>query len=389
MRLRRPTRRLGERLREDGTLAAVAVLAGLVEVAVNGWWHVGNLVLLAVPAAFAMWHRAPAAAATLVAAGLCLARLSDAPAYTQYVPFAGTLLIAYACGSRTADRRRSYAAAVALTIAPFVNLIGTKSTGWEDAPFWLLLGFAPWLAGRTVRRRRLVRNQLELRAIELEWEREELARLAVAEERSRIARDLHDVVAHSLTAMVVQAGAARRIVEREGGREQSQVAQALRAVADTGSASLDELDRLLGVIDGAAGPAPGLGAVERLVQDARRAGLDARLTVTGRPTELDPDVDLSAYRIVQEALTNVVKHAASARTDVHIDRRGTFVDIVIEDDGGQGASDPTSGDGSGHGLRGIRERAELYGGSAQAGPLRRGWRVEARLPARVAEPAGA
>ena len=112
-----------------------------------------------------------------------------------------------------------------------------------------------------------------------------------------------------------------------------------------------------------------------------------RLTVTGRPVELDPDVDLSAYRIVQEALTNVAKHAAGAFTDVHVDRRGTWIDLTIADDGGHGASDPTSGDGAGHGLRGIRERAELYGGTAEAGPQRRGWRVHARLPARALEPA--
>ena len=185
--------------------------------------------------------------------------------------------------------------------------------------------------------------------------------------------------------MVVQAGAARRVVERDA----EPAAAALRAVSETGRASLDELDRLLGVIDGSAAAAPGLAAVERLVEDALRAGLDVRLTVTGRPVELDPDVDLTGYRIVQEALTNVVKHAAGAFTNVHVDRRRTFVDLVVENEGGRGPSDPTSGDGDGHGLRGMRERAELYGGTAQAGPTRRGWLVEARLPARALEPAGA
>ena len=383
MRLRPPTRRLQARLQQDGVLAAVAVLAGLIEVAVNGWWEFGSLALLGVPASLALAHRAPAAAGTIAAVSLIAARLDESQAFNQYVAFAGILLVAYACGSRIADRTRAWAVGALLTVAPFVNLLGTEGTGAGDIPFGFLLGLAPFLAGRAVRRRRLLRNQLELRAIELEWEREELASLAVAEERARIARDLHDVIAHSLTAMVVQAGAARRVVERDPAPAE----QALRAVADTGRASLDELDRLLGVIDGSAGRAPGLDGVERLVEDARRAGLDVRLTVTGRPVELDPDVDLSGYRIVQEALTNVVKHATGAYADVHIDRRGTFVDILVADNGGQGASDPTSGDGSGHGLRGIRERAELYGGTAKAGPQRRGWRVEARLPARALEPA--
>jgi signal transduction histidine kinase len=383
MRLRPRTRRLTTRLQEDAALAVLAVAGGLFEIAVNDWWSAGTLALLLVPAALSLSHRAPAGAAALAATGFVAARFGDAPAWQQFVPFAGFILVAFTSGSRITDDRRAWIAGALVTLAPFVNLIGIDGSNFEDGPFGLLLGFAPFMAGRTLRRRRLVRSRLELRALELEWEREELARLAVAEERARIARDLHDVVAHSLTAMVVQAGAARRVVERDP----EPAAEALRAVAETGRASLDELDRLLGVIDGTTATAPGLAGVDRLVEDARRAGLDVRLTVTGRPVELDPDVDLSAYRILQEALTNVAKHASGAFADVHVDRRGTWIDLTIADDGGDGASDPTSGDGAGHGLRGIRERAELYGGTAEAGPQRRGWRVHARLPAREPEPA--
>jgi signal transduction histidine kinase len=368
-------RRLRDRRRSDATLAAVAVAAAVFEVLVDGdagrW---GCWLLALTPVAVAGWHRAPAASALWLFGLLSVARAGDAPVMEQYVPFAVTILTAFMAGSWV--RRNAWWVFAAVAAGPFVNGAGLDHGGIQDAPFLLLMAAVPFFAGRAVRRRRMVRAQLELRALELEHQREENARLAVAQERARIARDLHDVVAASLSVMTVQAGGARRVVDRnpEAARE------ALQAIADSGRTSLAELDRLLGVIEDR--PAElGLTAVGRLVEDARQGGVDAALVMSGDPRRLPPEVDLSAYRIVQEALTNVVKHAAGATAQVIVAGGPTGVVVEIADDGGTGAQDRHSGDGGGHGLRGMRERAELFGGTVEAGPYGSGWRVRAQLPA--------
>ena len=216
-------------------------------------------------------------------------------------------------------------------------------------------------------------------AAQLERERASDADRAVAEERTRIARELHDVVAHRVSLMTVQAGAARTIV----GDDPQAALQAMEAVEHAGREALDELRHLLGVLrpkaeGGSLGPQPGLADVGRLVDQFREAGLDVSFTTTGMPTGLPARVDLSAYRIVQEALTNVLKHAGpGAQSEVRLSLDDDAISIEVTDDGHAVTTLP----GSGHGIMGMRERALLLGGSLTAGPRADGgFGVVARLP---------
>jgi signal transduction histidine kinase len=228
-----------------------------------------------------------------------------------------------------------------------------------------------WYIGKRVRMR-------AERAAQLERERAADADRAVAEERTRIARELHDVVAHRVSLMTVQAGAAKTIV----GDDPQAALQAMEAVEHAGREALDELRHLLGVLrpkaeGGSLGPQPGLADVGRLVDQFREAGLDVSFTISHVPTGLPARVDLSAYRIVQEALTNVLKHAGpGAWSEVRVNLDNEVVSIEVTDDG-HAVTTP----GSGHGIMGMRERALLLGGSLTAGPrVDGGFRVMARLP---------
>jgi signal transduction histidine kinase len=216
------------------------------------------------------------------------------------------------------------------------------------------------------------------RAALLEREREERARAAVAEERARIARELHDVVAHSVSVMVVQAGAERLAL----GDERDDTREVLSTIEQTGRQTLAEMRRLLGMLRRSddeieLAPQPSMEHVAKLVDQVREAGLPVTLAVEGEPVGLPPGIDLSAYRIVQEALTNALKHAgpASARVTVRYGRDD--LDLEIVDDGAGVAN----GDGGGHGLIGMRERVTLFGGNLAAGGRSGGgYAVRARLP---------
>jgi signal transduction histidine kinase len=289
---------------------------------------------------------------------------------------AGTVGIAmlvalYSVGRYVTDDRWSYAALagalVVVTISSFNDAVTVAQLG-----FGLVLTWFVWYVGRRLR----IRGE---RAALLEREQAAEARRAVVEERTRIARELHDVVAHRVSLMTVQAGAAKTIAadDPEG------ASRAMHAVETAGRQALDELRHLLGVLrpeaDGEAlGPQPGLAAVPRLVDQFRAAGLEVSLTMDPPRPDLPARVDLSAYRIVQEALTNSLKHAGpGARTEVrlHTDSRG--VDIEVLDDG-RGGSILT---GSGHGIVGMRERALRLGGRLDASPRAGGgFQVIARLP---------
>lgn len=202
--------------------------------------------------------------------------------------------------------------------------------------------------------------------------------MAVAEERSRIARELHDVIAHSVSVMVVQAQASQRLLDGE----QGEARQALGSIETTGRQALTEMRRLLGILrrtdaELALAPQPGLGSLDALIGQFRESGLPVDLRVEGEPRSLPPGVDLSAYRIVQEALTNALKHAGPARADVVVRYSDDGVELEIADDGpGTG-----KGGGSGHGLVGMRERVALYGGTLESGKQDGGgYFVRARLP---------
>ena len=246
----------------------------------------------------------------------------------------------------------------------------------------LVIG-AAWLLGHFVGVRRAYTARLE-RTAELERTRAEQARRAVAEERLRLARELHDVVAHSISVIAVQSGVGAHVAQTQP----EEAAKALAAIEATSRAALIELRRLLGVLrqegepQGDLAPAPGLADLDGLLAEMAKAGLGVRLRVEGTPSPLPAGVDLSAYRIVQEALTNVVKHAGPARAQVTIGYRHQEVRVEVSDDG-RGVTAPT-GDGRarvGHGLIGMRERVQVFGGDLEVGPGPvGGFRVAARLP---------
>jgi signal transduction histidine kinase len=216
------------------------------------------------------------------------------------------------------------------------------------------------------------------RAARAEREREARARTAVTEERARIARELHDVVGHSVSVMTVQASAVRRLLRPEQQRER----EALLIVEQTGREALAEMRRMVGVLRRpeeapALAPQPSLEHLNKLVEQAREAGLGVELRIEGDPLPLPAGVDLTAYRLVQEGLTNALKHARAQRAQVLVRYGEEAIEVAVSDDG-RGAG---SGDGGGHGLVGMRERVAVYGGELEAGPRPEGgYRLRARLP---------
>jgi signal transduction histidine kinase len=235
-----------------------------------------------------------------------------------------------------------------------------------------------WLAGRLWRgRERDARRMTELAAA-LERERVEERRLAIAEERARIARELHDVVAHAMTTIVIEAGAERVHL----GPGQERTGETLRGIERTGRQALDEMRRLLGVLrdddEPALAPQPSLARLEELVEHLRRTGLTVDLRIAGEPAVLPPGLDVNAYRIVQEALTNVLKHAHAGTATVVVSFGEGELTLDVTDDG---RGDSRNGAG-GHGLTGLRERVALFGGQLEAGerPGGEGFAVRARLP---------
>jgi len=243
---------------------------------------------------------------------------------------------------------------------------------------------AAWLLGDNLRTRRAYLRELEERATRLEREREANARRAAAEEQARIARELHDIIAHNVSVMTVQAAAAGDAFETQPGR----VREALGSIESTGREALTELRRLLGGVrpdDGldAFAPQPGLDRLDALVAQVRSAGLAVELTVKGNPYELPPSVDLSAYRIVQEALTNTLKHADALHASVLVRYGPGTLDVEVVDDG-RGAT--VEGAERGHGIIGMRERVALFGGDLRVGPAANGgFGIHARIPLEESE----
>lgn len=236
-----------------------------------------------------------------------------------------------------------------------------------------------WLGGYALRERAERAEAAEVRAAQAERERESAARLAVAEERARIARELHDVVAHSVSVMVLQIGAIRHKLSAETLDEDK---DALTHVEQAGRTALAEMRRLLGAMrrDGDSlelGPQPGLDRLESLLEDVRRTGLLVELHVEGKPFPLPRAIDLSAYRIVQEGLTNTLKHAAASHAEVTVTYHTDEVELKVLDDGGGAATT----NGRGHGLVGIRERVKIFGGEMSTGAAPAGgFMLKARLP---------
>jgi signal transduction histidine kinase len=333
---------------------------------------IAALIFLAVASGVLYWRRSQplvvfgvivtlALAATVPSAGL-----GDAETVGIAMMFA-----LYSVGRRASNDRWGY-----IALGGALAFVTISSLGHEEMPaalgFGLCFTFVVWYTGRRLR----IRGE---RAAQLEREQAAEARRAVAEERTRIARELHDVVAHRVSLMTVQAGAAKTVAADDP----EAASQAMHAVENAGRQALDELRHLLGVLRPETdvedlGPQPGLADVPRLVDQSRAAGLDVSLTMDGAQIDLPARVDLSAYRIVQEALTNALKHAGpGARAEVRLqtDNRGVDIEVL---DNGRGVTILT---GSGHGIVGMRERALLLGGRLDAGPRPGGgFHVVAHLP---------
>jgi signal transduction histidine kinase len=270
-------------------------------------------------------------------------------------------------------------------------LVGSLVVGWIGAtlspgatdPGVLALIAAAWLLGNFVGSRRAYTAELERKNKELEQARHELADRAVAEERLRIARELHDVVAHSMSVVALHAGTGRMVAEADPAAAR----QALATIETTARSAMLDMRRLTGVLRDSAvepqviePPAPGLRDVGELVAEMADSGVPVELMVEGKRPDVPVGVDLSAYRIVQEALTNVIRHAAGARTVVKIRYGADAVTVEIDDDG-PGATAPVGVAGGGHGLVGMRERVALYDGQFAAGDRPEGgFHVSARIP---------
>jgi signal transduction histidine kinase len=297
-----------------------------------------------------------------------------------YADLGGIAIIALYSAGRYATNDRLAHVGVAAAIV-VINVDGlTDPAPWGEAAFGGVVLFVAWYFGRRLRLRK------ERSAQQLREQAAEASRI-VTEERARIARELHDVVAHRVSLMTVQAGAAKAVAAQDP----EGALKAMGAVEEAGRQALDELRHLLGVLrpetelDGL-GPQPGLADLPRLVEQIRGAGVEVSLATDGVSAELPARVDLFAYRIVQEALTNVLKHAGpGAHTQVRLASSRNRIVIEVLDDG-QGitvmpGSVPAQGGARGHGIVGMRERALLLGGTLDAGPRPGGgFQVVARLP---------
>jgi signal transduction histidine kinase len=355
-------------------VAAAAELAGSSANSPLGWAVVvGGLAT--VPLA---WRRhAPLAVSLLVSGSLALSPLVGLHWTKGLVAMLCWLVALYSLGNGAPPRRMALGGALALSAA--ISLLITQpGVVASDVATVVVFGIGAALAGRAVRVLDFETDVLQARAGQLERERDDRAREAVAEERARMARELHDVIGHSISVMGVQAGAVRRVLHPDQQAER----EALLAVERVGRQAIAEMRRLIGLLRE---PDPGFGATPQpslrqatdLIDEMRRAGLDVELEVEGSLSDLPAGPDLAAFRLLQEGLTNAMKHAPASHVRARVTRLTAGVSIEVEDDGPGATSNGTGG----HGLVGMRERVSLYGGSLDAGVAADGgWVVKAWLP---------
>jgi signal transduction histidine kinase len=366
----------GHPLASDALLASVLAAFVLSEVFTSGgyltgsnWVYVPVAVLMTVPLAWR--RRAPLVVVVLVMGAFAAQSLILDPTPTPDVELIPALIAVYSVAAH-GERWVSFVGGGLSMAAGLIWL------GVDDFLLPIVMFGGAWFAGRLVQKRQLYAQVFAERARVLERERDANARVAAAEERVRIAREMHDVVGHSVSVMVVQAGAERLAL----GEERPATREALLAIERTGREALAEMSRLLGILrtegEGLSlAPRPSLAQVDLLVQTVRDAGLPVELRVEGERKNLPPGVDVSAYRIVQEALTNVVKHAGPARASVVVRYGRRTIEVEVTDDGRRSVN----GNAAGYGLAGMRERVELHGGTLEAGSRSEGgFSVKARLP---------
>ena len=382
-------------LRRHGDVLVAAVLAVTMTLELVAWAEddvaqsVGIGLLATLP--LAVRRRTPLVSFVLVMTGLHLLTAVqpgfDNDSMTFVVAFFWSL---YSLGrhARGLDRWIGAVGLVTVMLLFAHSEGGLGQVDLGDVAYLVGVVGAPWAAGLTIQLRREREAVLSAENRRLEAEQEERARRAVAEERARIARELHDVVSHAISVTVLQARGARRTL----GVDEDQVRGALDAIERTNTAALSDMRRLLAVLrdteqePGAVAiaaedhaPQPSLAHIDGLVADVRASGLRVELVSEGS-REVPPGVDLSAYRIIQEALTNVIKHAGAARATVRLEYAADELRISIRDDG-SGRATSSDYSGSGHGLIGIRERVAVVGGEVQSGPrLDGGYEVWVRLP---------
>ena len=366
----------------DAALALLFATAALLEVWVGDVHGPAGAkltlaLLTTVPLA---WRTvAPVAAVVLTTGGYALAVLLGVPADEPLVPLLAPLVAIYSLGAHGSVRGIVAGGGAAL-VAYSVATAAGDGRGASDLVGEAVAVLGALAVGRAVRVMGFETDLLEARTSQLEREQDEKAQAAVAEERARIARELHDVIGHSISVMGVQAGAVRRLLTPEQERER----EALLAMERVGRDAVEEMQRLLGLLRSngervATGTPLTLQRVDELVAEMRRAGLDVDLHVDGQLDDLSAGRALAAFRILQEAFTNVLRHAPGARVSASLRRTAAELQIEVADDGG--ASPGTPAGVGGHGLVGMRERAALYGGTLEAGPRAdRGFMVVARLP---------
>jgi len=368
---------------------AVAAALGVLVVATEASRSHAYLVVPAglVLSASVAWRRRAPVVATLVAgaAATAVSHAADGPLIVAPVVFA---LIYYALGQRPAEHGSLWADAflLALPVAAIATDPSTPSPGdpliLDVLSVWGFFLLLPFAAGRAVRSRSGLNAELRASGERLDEQQRARARQAVIDERTRIARELHDVVAHSVSVMVVQTAAARAVAPRDPAAG----AQALRSVETCGQEALIDLRRMIGVLhradfDVLGGATPGLAQLDKLAERASASGLPVQISVHGEPRPLSAGLDLVSFRVVQEALTNAIKHAGPARARVQVTFSANCLELKIADTG-RGPQRPRSaGDGPGQGLLGMRERLSLYGGQLATGHRRGGgFQVLARIP---------
>ena len=295
------------------------------------------------------------------------------------------MVLLYSTALYASERRRSaQALPIVMMTVLSVLIAGLLAPGEEEVSVAVILTTLAtlqiaWLLGDTMRNRRLRILQLEAEMADAEAERARTTDAAVTEERNRIARELHDVVAHAMSVMIVQAEGARRLV----GKDDEAVAEALRAIESTGRTNLNDIRGIVGVlrVDGTPyAPTPNLSSIDELIDQCRDAGLDVSITVEGTERPLPAMIELSCYRVVQESLTNVRKHGGPhATASVTLSYADDSISLHIADTGhGAGANRPET---PGHGLLGMRERVEAFGGTISSGPRTGGgYVITATLP---------
>ena len=357
-------------------LSLLAYLSGTPDVGLPSAVVVTLLLLESLPL---VARRRYPLAVMVVISGASLIHIAITPPGQPLQPGLGILVAVYTIGERL-DRRTSLGVTAltgALIAVLFIGRAGIAAVVGSLAQTELIFVVA-WLLGDASRIRRLYAGTLEERARQLERERDERAERAVRDERERIARELHDVVTHHVSVIVIQAGGALRVFDRRPDEART----ALGAIAATGRLALTDMRRMLGILgeQEASDPTPGLDRLDELLTQLRTAGLAVDLTVEGDPRPLDPGLAVSAYRIVQEALTNSLKHARGGRAHVVVRYAAEALEITVEDERGAGTTSPVEPAHEGRGLIGMRERATMLRGTLVAQPTATGFLVTARLP---------